>query len=77
VGLGAVWLAALRGERLWRVPLSADGRTGSPEALLRGDLGRLRDVEVEPDGSLLVLTSNTYRGSPSEDDDRLVRIRLG
>jgi glucose/arabinose dehydrogenase len=77
VGLGAVWLAALRGERLWRVPLSADGRTGSPEALLRGDLGRLRDVEVEPDGSLLVLTSNTYRGSPTEDDDRLVRIRLG
>ena len=77
VGLGAVWLAALRGERLWRVPLSADGRTGSPESLLRGDFGRLRDVEVEPDGSLLVLTSNTFRGSPTDDDDRLVRIRLG
>jgi glucose/arabinose dehydrogenase len=77
VGLGAVWLAALRGERLWRVPLGADGRTGSPEALLDGDLGRLRDVEVEPDGTLLVLTSNTFRGRPTPDDDRLVRVRLG
>jgi glucose/arabinose dehydrogenase len=77
VGLGAVWLAALRGERLWRVPLAADGSTGRPEALLTGQLGRLRDVEVEPDGSLLVLTSNTFRGRPTADDDRLVRVRLG
>jgi glucose/arabinose dehydrogenase len=77
VGLGAVWLAALRGERLWRVPLSADGRTGSPQALLTGDLGRLRDVEAEPDGTLLVLTSNTFRGQPTPDDDRIVRVRLG
>jgi glucose/arabinose dehydrogenase len=77
VGLGAVWLAALRGERLWRVPLGADGRTGSPQALLTGELGRLRDVDVEPDGTLLVLTSNTFRGRPTADDDRLVRVRLG
>ena len=76
VGLDAVWLAALRGERLWRVPLAADGSTGHPEPLLRGELGRLRDVEVEPDGSLLVLTNNTFRGSPGPDDDRLVRLRL-
>jgi len=77
VGLGSVWLAALRGERLWRVPLGADGRTGRPDSVLRGELGRLRDVEVEPDGSLLVLTSNTFRGRPTADDDRLVRVRLG
>jgi glucose/arabinose dehydrogenase len=77
VGQGAVWLAALRGERLWRVPLAADGTTGDPESLLRGDLGRLRDVEVEPDGTLLVLTNNTYRGTPGPDDDRLIRLRLG
>jgi glucose/arabinose dehydrogenase len=77
VGLGAVWLAALRGERLWRVPLGADGRAGPPESMLDGELGRLRDVEVEPDGSLLVLTNNTFRGRPRPDDDRVVRVRLG
>jgi glucose/arabinose dehydrogenase len=76
VGDGAVWLAALRGERLWRVPLHEDGSVGTPQALLRGQLGRLRSVEVEPDGSLLLLTSNTFRGQPRQGDDRLVRVTL-
>jgi glucose/arabinose dehydrogenase len=70
----AVYLAALRGERLWRVPL-ADGRVGTPEPLLVGDLGRLRDVVLAPDGgSLYVLTNNTARGTPRAGDDRLVRL---
>jgi glucose/arabinose dehydrogenase len=76
VGDGSIWLAALRGQRLWRVPLHADGSVGTPQSLLDDRLGRLRTVEVEPDGSLLVLTSNTFRGSPRTGDDRLVRITL-
>jgi glucose/arabinose dehydrogenase len=76
VGDGAVWLAALRGQRLWRVPLHDDGSVGTPQALLRGQLGRLRSVEIEPDGSLLLLTSNTFRGQPRQGDDRLVRVTL-
>ena len=76
VGLGAVWLAALRGQRLWRVPLHDDGSVGEPQALLDGQLGRLRSVEVGPDGSLLLVTSNTFRGDPRSGDDRLVRITL-
>jgi glucose/arabinose dehydrogenase len=76
VGDGSVFLAALRGERLWRVPLHADGSVGTPQALLQSTLGRLRSVEVEPDGSLLLLTSNTFRGQPRPDDDRLVRVTL-
>lgn len=72
----AVYLAALRGERLWRVPL-AEGRVGTPEPLLVGDLGRLRDVVLGPDGrSLYVLTNNTARGTPRSGDDRLVRLPL-
>jgi glucose/arabinose dehydrogenase len=77
VGDGAVWLAALRGERLWRVPVRADGSVGTPQSLLQGRLGRLRSVEVQPDGSLLVLTSNTFRGQPRTGDDRLVRVTVG
>jgi glucose/arabinose dehydrogenase len=76
VGGGQVWLAALRGARLWRVPLHDDGTVGDPQALLSGQLGRLRSVEIEPDGSLLLLTSNTFRGEPRPGDDRMVRVSL-
>ncbi|WP_432493008.1 PQQ-dependent sugar dehydrogenase [Kineococcus auxinigenes] len=72
----AVYVAGLRGERLWRVPLTPDGPTGTPQAHLQGALGRLRSVEVGPDGSLWVLTSNTFRGEPRAGDDRLVSIPL-
>ncbi|NAZ76617.1 PQQ-dependent sugar dehydrogenase [Kineococcus sp. T13] len=72
----AVYVAALRGERLWRVPLNPDGPTGTPDAWLEGTLGRLRTVEVGPDGSLWVLTSNTFRGEPRPGDDRLVSVPL-
>ena len=73
----AVYLAALRGQRLWRVPVGAGGAvTGEPTVVLDG-VGRLRHVEVAPDGSLWVLTSNTFRGEPREGDDRLLRVPLG
>jgi glucose/arabinose dehydrogenase len=55
----------------------ADGSVGTPQSLLQGRLGRLRSVEVQPDGSLLVLTSNTFRGQPRTGDDRLVRVTVG
>lgn len=70
---GAVYVAALRGERLWKVPL--DGASfGAPVVALDG-LGRLRDVEVGPDGALWVVTNNTDgRGDPRAGDDRVVRL---
>lgn len=76
VGRGAVWMAALRGERLWRVPLRADGTTGTPAPLLQGRYGRLRAVTFEPNGDLVVITSNRSRGTPTRDDDRMLRITL-
>ncbi|MBL1078775.1 PQQ-dependent sugar dehydrogenase [Nocardia sp. 2] len=69
-----LYAAALRGERLWTVPLS-DGRTGKPEARLENQLGRLRTVAVAPDGALWVTTSNTDgRGDPATGDDRVIRF---
>ncbi len=73
----AVYLAGLRGERLWRVPLTEDG-VGTPQALLEGERGRLRAVEVAPDGSLWVLTGNSDgRGDPRPGDDRILRVVVG
>ncbi len=70
---GTVWMAALRGESLWRVP-TRNGAAGQPRRLLRGEYGRLRDVVVGPDGRLWVLTNNTARGNPAQDDDKLLVI---
>ncbi|MET0190697.1 MAG: PQQ-dependent sugar dehydrogenase [Pseudonocardia sediminis] len=75
---GALWMSALRGERLWQIPLTADGAAGEPRALLDGRFGRIRAVTATPDGSALwVTTSNRDgRGSPGPDDDRIVVVPL-
>lgn len=68
------FVAALRGRRLWQVPLEG-GSARRPRDFLVDELGRLRSVAVAPDGSLWVGTSNTDgRGEPRRGDDRLVRV---
>lgn len=76
VARGAAWVASLRGERLWQVPLSGD-TAGDPVAWFEGTYGRLRTVATAPDGTLWLVTNNTDgRGSPRADDDRILRVRL-
>ena len=71
---GSAYVASLRGERLWRVPLRGDG-AGAPRAVALGDLGRLRTIERAPDGSMWLITSNTDgRGDPRRADDRVIRL---
>ena len=74
---GAVYIAALRGESVWRVPVTgrgADVATGTPERLWQGRYGRIRDISAAPNGDLWVLTSNTFRGTPRDGDDRILRL---
>jgi glucose/arabinose dehydrogenase len=80
-----VYLAALRGERLWRVPFREPRGPGpddapaleQPQPLLDGEHGRLRAVVAHDATTLWVLTNNTDgRGSPRDGDDRLLRVRL-
>ncbi|WP_378785025.1 PQQ-dependent sugar dehydrogenase [Nonomuraea fastidiosa] len=72
---GSLWVGALRGERLWQIPLGADGSAGSPVAHFTDRYGRLRAVATAPDGSLWVGTSNKDgRGSPRPGDDRLLTV---
>ncbi|GGN11484.1 glucose/arabinose dehydrogenase [Actinoplanes campanulatus] len=70
-----LYVAALRGQRLWSVPLNGTGGAGTPSALLQGQYGRLRTVERAPDGALWVTTSNRDgRGTPAATDDRILRF---
>jgi glucose/arabinose dehydrogenase len=71
-----LFVAALRGQRLWKVPLNGSGGTsGTPTAELQGQYGRLRTVAVGPDGWLWVATSNRDgRGTPAANDDRVLRF---
>ncbi|WP_245649603.1 PQQ-dependent sugar dehydrogenase [Nocardia shimofusensis] len=69
-----LYVAALRGKRLWTAPLSA-GTTGEPRAVLDGTYGRVRTVTVAPDGALWLTTSNTDgRGDVRDGDDRVLRF---
>jgi glucose/arabinose dehydrogenase len=70
-----VWLASLRGQRLWGVPVLNGGPDGAPVSFLNGTHGRYRTVAPAPDGSLWLITNNTDgRGTPRASDDRIVRL---
>ena len=73
---GDLFVAALRGERLWHLELNDRGEVTGREKLLDGEVGRVRDVAQAPDGSLWVSTSNydSYGSPVSEQDDRIFRL---
>ena len=74
---GVLYMGALRGERLWQIPVNGD-RVGQPKAALDGALGRIRTVEVTPDGDLWLTTSNTdgHGGTVRPGDDRIVSVAV-
>ena len=78
---GSLWMGALGGQRLWQLPVDGPRPTGDPIEHFVGEYGRIRTVEVAPDGALWIMTSNTdgatWGGTePREGDDRVVRIEL-
>jgi len=76
---GSLLFTGLRGQTLYRLPLDPNDprKAGLLERHFYRRFGRLRDVVEGPDGNLYLLTSNRDgRGSPVEDDDRIIRINL-
>lgn len=72
---GHLWMAGLRGERLWRIALDGD-RSRKPKAFFVGDYGRMRTIAVAPDGTLWLTTSNTDgRGVPNDGDDQILQLQ--
>jgi len=78
---GSLWIGALGGQRLWQLPVRGRAATGGPIAHFTGDHGRIRTVEVAPDGALWLVTSNTDRATwggtdPRPGDDRILRVEV-
>jgi glucose/arabinose dehydrogenase len=73
---GDLFVATLRGERLWRLELNDGGKVVHREKLLDGEVGGVRDVIGDPDGSLWNSTSNhdSFDSPLSEQDDRILRL---
>ncbi|OXS32271.1 PQQ-dependent sugar dehydrogenase [Streptomyces sp. XY006] len=74
---GSVWMAGLRGKRLWRIPLNGTAASAEPQAFLEGEYGRLRTVVPAGGDRLWLVTSNTDgRGVPKDGDDRILELRV-
>ncbi|MFG1667342.1 PQQ-dependent sugar dehydrogenase [Streptomyces sp. Y7] len=74
---GSVWMAGLKGQRLWRIPLDGTEASADPQAFLEGEYGRLRTVVAAGGDKLWLMTSNTDgRGDPKDGDDRILQLQV-
>ncbi|MGW0701849.1 PQQ-dependent sugar dehydrogenase [Streptomyces sp. NPDC002867] len=75
---GSIWMAGLRGERLWRIPLSGAEPSAEPQPFLEEEYGRLRTVLSAGGNQVWLVTSETdNRGTPEPGDDRILRLEVG
>ncbi|MDJ0460811.1 PQQ-dependent sugar dehydrogenase [Streptomyces sp. H27-C3] len=74
---GSIWMAGLRGERLWRIPLAGTEPVADPEPFLAGEHGRLRTVVAAGGDQLWLVTNETdSRGTPEPEDDKILRLEV-
>lgn len=74
---GSIWMAGLKGQRLWRIPLKGTAASADPQPFLRGEYGRLRTVVSAGGDRLWLTTSNTDgRGDPKSGDDRILELQV-
>lgn len=74
---GVIWMAGLKGQRLWRIPLNGTKASAAPKAFLTGEYGRLRTVAAAGGDKLWLVTSNTDgRGKPKSGDDRILELEV-
>ena len=75
---GSIWMAGLKGQRLWRIPLNGTAASADPQPFLQGRYGRLRTVVSAGGDKLWLTTSNTDgRGDPKSGDDRILELQVG
>ncbi|MCB8905145.1 MULTISPECIES: PQQ-dependent sugar dehydrogenase [unclassified Streptomyces] len=75
-----VYMASLRGERMWRIPINGDTETvGTPTSYYVGSYGRLRTVTKVPGADRLWLTTTNAdnNGGDPDGSDKIFRIDVG
>ena len=69
-----LYFAGLRGESLYAAQLDGN-RVTEVRAHLSQQYGRLRSLQLGPDGYFYILTNNRDgRGVPTADDDKIIRL---
>ncbi|MGW1060676.1 PQQ-dependent sugar dehydrogenase [Micromonospora rubida] len=73
-----VYMATLRGEQMWRIPLLSGETTGTPTAYYTGTYGRLRTVTKVPGSDQLWLSTTNCdnNGGAANGADRILRITI-
>ncbi|WP_163508280.1 PQQ-dependent sugar dehydrogenase [Fodinicola acaciae] len=74
-----VYMAALRGERMWRIPINGDSESvGTPTAYYVGTYGRLRTVTKVPGADQLWLstTNADNNGNQPDGSDKIFRVTI-
>ncbi|MFD9225023.1 PQQ-dependent sugar dehydrogenase [Streptomyces sp. NPDC060064] len=74
---GSIWMASLKGERLWRIPLAGAEPSAAPQSFLIGKYGRLRTVLSAGGDKVWLVTSETdTRGTPQPGDDKILQLEV-
>ncbi|MER6352326.1 PQQ-dependent sugar dehydrogenase [Streptomyces sp. NPDC001634] len=74
-----VYMASLRGERLWRIPINGDNESvGTPTAYYVGTYGRLRTVTKVPGADQLWLSTTNCdnNGGAADGSDKIFRVTI-
>ncbi len=74
-----IYMAALRGERLWRIPINGDTESvGTATAYYVGTYGRLRTVTKVPGADQLWLSTTNCdnNGGAPDGSDRIFRVSI-
>ncbi|MFD8212750.1 PQQ-dependent sugar dehydrogenase [Streptomyces sp. NPDC059697] len=74
-----VYMASLRGERLWRVPITGDTENvGTPTAYYVGTYGRLRTVTKVPGADQLWLSTTNCdnNGGAADGSDKIFKVSI-
>ncbi|MEU8976061.1 PQQ-dependent sugar dehydrogenase [Streptomyces monashensis] len=74
-----IYMASLRGERLWRIPINGDTENvGTPTAYYVGSYGRLRTVTKVPGADELWLSTTNCdnNGNAPDGSDKIFRVTI-